>query len=148
MWKSISRFLTALSFYGASLALPFAAMPAAASDTSSYAEITSLPCTITVPGNYCLRKNLSTSYSYRAIFISASNVTLDLNGYTLQGTGTATASGVGVCTDSGTKMVNVQNGTIAGFSSGVMYAGVTVGAIQSLTVQDCSTHGIFAQERG
>lgn len=146
MWKKLlSRSLVALSLFGASFALP-----ALAGDTSSYTEIASLPYFISTSGNYCLRKNLSISAGPQAIQVSASNVTVDLNGYTLQGTGAVLASdsSCGIYVAKGTGMVNVQNGTITGFSTGVCYADVAGGIIESLSVQDCSSTGIGINGRG
>ena len=73
------------------LSLLLAAAPVLA-ETVNCTAITSVPFTISSPGIYCLTQNLNqTDAETSAIQIDASNVVLDLNGWTLRG-----ASGFGV----------------------------------------------------
>src|SRR5207249_2839952 len=75
-----SMILAALAF----LFTVLAAQPAAYG--AGCTPISSLPYSITAPGKYCLSGDLSISDSTSAaITISASNVLLDLDGYTLSG---------------------------------------------------------------
>ncbi len=84
--------------------------------------IKNLPYTISVPGNYTLAGNLTyTANLAHAITISANNVTLDMGGYSITGPGAATASFNGVTING--DGVEVRNGYISGFSSG-LYADV------------------------
>ena len=81
-------------------------------------KITSLPFTISYPGFYFLGGNLTYSgTSGGAITIAADNVTLDLMGFSLTGPG-ASSSTIGVSM-SGRTGVEVRNGTVSGFATGV-----------------------------
>ena len=79
--------------------------------------ITSVPFTITKSGTYTFDKNLTLSgNSLYAITINASNVLIDLSGFTLKnGTGT----NGGILTTTATTNVTIQDGTISGFTTGV-----------------------------
>ena len=82
--------------------------------------ITSLPFTISVPGSYYLPKNLTIASGSpdTAININVSNVTVDLNGFSLIGTGgTGTPSGIRINGASGSPLrgIAVKNGSIEGF---------------------------------
>ena len=77
--------------------------------------ITSVPLTITQSGSYYLTGNLQiTAGDNTAISIQANDVTLDLMGYRLKGSGGA-ISEIGVLID-GHSNVEVRNGIIEGFS--------------------------------
>jgi hypothetical protein len=110
-----------------------AALIAAGGISNAFAActpITAVPVTITAPGNYCFASNLSYAQPNAAsplpvISISANDVTLDLNGYTLSGTyaaGTSSTQDVGIVVGSATlgrKNTVIRNGTIKGFYMGV-----------------------------
>jgi Right handed beta helix region len=118
MNRHIVFFLTAT---GLTL-LPFASANAFETGQAVVATaITALPFTITVSGNYYLPSDLATAAtSGAAITISASHVTLDLNGRTLSATSAGTnADGVLVSNQAD---VTVQNGNIDGFSAGVYFS--------------------------
>src|SRR5262245_63275897 len=70
--------------------------------------------TITQPGSYVLRDNLTASGD--CLVVQADFVTIDLNGFVITGNGT----GVGI-TDVNVERrgVTVRNGTLTGFSNGV-----------------------------
>jgi parallel beta-helix repeat protein len=72
--------------------------------------------TIAVSGNYALTKNLGPVTS-SCITISASNVVLNLKGFTITGTGPAAVHGVGIA--SAAANARVGNGRITGFRFGV-----------------------------
>ena len=85
--------------------------------------ISSLPFSINIPGSYYLTQNLSVSTG-DAITISVSNVTLDLNGFTISSTASP-ASGSGILiARPGTSDVTILNGHIKG---GVTYSGSSFG---------------------
>ena len=74
--------------------------------------ISSVPVTISSPGSYYLTTNLTGASSAHGITISSGNVTLDLNGFVLQGV-SGSLDGVRV---SGTYTnITVRNGTITGW---------------------------------
>jgi len=86
--------------------------------------IKTLPYTISVPGNYTLAANLTyTANLVDAITISASNVTLDMNGFGI--TGPAAHNGITV-TGNG---VEVRNGFITGFYYGLHTSGIGTKAL-------------------
>lgn len=92
------------------------------------------PLTINQPGSYYLAENVSGPSG--GISITASNVTIDLNGFALSnGSGTA-ISDVG-----GLSSVTVKNGTILGWSSG----GIVLDGTQGARVHDVSTRSNGAQ---
>jgi len=74
------------------------------------------PTRITRPGAYVLRRNIRTEKTSPAITIAASNVSLNLNGFSLLGPGGK--EGIGVLVDSATS-VNVHNGHVSRFGFGV-----------------------------
>lgn len=100
--------------------------------TSAFADdgqidISSVPITITEPGSYVVVQNLTvTALDTHGIVIEASDVTLDLNGFTLTGPGkTAGSSGSGIFVDdSSFSRTTVRNGTVRDWR----YNGVDVGS--------------------
>jgi hypothetical protein len=79
--------------------------------------ITSVPYTISQPGFYYLKGNFYTSGS--AIFIQASDVTLDLMGFCLYGDGT----GNGISASDNRHNVEIRNGTVSNFRTGISVSG-------------------------
>jgi hypothetical protein len=76
--------------------------------------ISSLPFTITQPGSYILTKNLS---GVNGIVIQASNVSIDLNFFTLSGSSSTTS---GISSSAGNNDINIYNGNITNwFGSGI-----------------------------
>ncbi|MGZ5536956.1 MAG: hypothetical protein ACXWG0_00350 [Chthoniobacterales bacterium] len=80
--------------------------------------ISSLPFTISIPGSYYLTKSLSVASS-DGIRIDVSNVTLDLNGFTLSSSASS-ANGAGISILFGSGNITIRNGKI---SSGVVESG-------------------------
>jgi len=92
--------------------------------------IASVPHTIKKPGHYELNSDLTYTGSGVAITIEASNVTLDLNGYTLQtnspfGGSTGPTAIVIASPGTGAHFINdtIKNGTILAFSTAVTIHG-------------------------
>ncbi len=86
--------------------------------------ITTVPSTISAPGSYYLTGNLAVTAG-TAITISADNVTLDLNGFTISSTASP-VSGAGVVINGIRKNIRVTNGSIVGtttVASGVFTTG-------------------------
>jgi len=74
-------------------------------------QITAVPYTITAPGFYYLGGNLS-----GRIYVHSSNVTLDLMGFTISGSGVGSGTGISISgTTSGLENVEIRNGTIRNF---------------------------------
>ena len=91
-------------------------------ETTNCTAITSIPYKITEPGVYCLTGNLSLGkVTGRAIFIDADDVVLDLNGWTLEGTGGLATLLVGIKAYQ-RKNITIRNGTIRGFYRAIYLA--------------------------
>ncbi|MFC1633330.1 nitrous oxide reductase family maturation protein NosD [Planctomycetota bacterium] len=91
-------------------------MPSGPVKRSDAQPILELPFTISESGSYCLTQNLTHLDRYtNAIEVTADNVTIDLNGYSIIGPTTAyneTCSGIHM---NGRKNVEIRNGTITNF---------------------------------
>jgi hypothetical protein len=80
--------------------------------------VKSVPTTIKTAGVYVLTKSLTYSGAGNAIEIEAPDVTLDLQGHQLSGTGAAT---VGVFVNS-VSDVTIENGAVEGFGTGILFS--------------------------
>jgi len=75
------------------------------------------PATLSKPGRYKLASNLNAPDGTTAIEVTANNVTIDLNGFTIRST-TGSSSGHGI--DAQVSVgIKVTNGTITGFNSAI-----------------------------
>jgi len=112
-----------------------------------------VPFTITQPGSYYLTGNVSVgTAASSAIVISASNVTLDLNGFTISSS-TPIGAGSGVFIDPPSRAVTVRNGRIQGatvysaptFTDGGFLGGVSAGASSNtgILVEDLIVSSIY-----
>ncbi len=97
------------------------------------------PYTISSPGSYKLTSDLVNPGSTTAIFVTANDVTLDLNGFSIKGQG---LQGSGVLV-SGDRVV-IRNGVISGFDGplgggfGIQgQIGGTFVVVEDVTVHDC-----------
>jgi hypothetical protein len=79
-----------------------------------------LPLTISSAGSYYLTTNLTGAIGTNGITIVANNVTLDLNGFTLQG---VLASWTGLYVSGTRTNITVRNGTISGWGQHGVFAG-------------------------
>lgn len=88
-------------------------------------DISYSPYTISHSGSYIVVCDITTQQSQNAITILSNNVTLDLNGHTLYGAGTATGGiNYGVYAESTCIYIVVKNGVIRNFrGSGINIAG-------------------------
>src|SRR5947207_4953579 len=82
--------------------------------------IGTLPYTVNDSGSYYLTANLTGAAGSDGITILASDVTLDLNGFTMTGVGGGANSGISLAASSGN--VTVRNGTLRGWGSSGVYA--------------------------
>ncbi len=78
----------------------------------------SFPYVISASGSFRLTGNLNPPASTDAIDVSASNVTIDLNGFAIIGPGSSSLSPNGI-NATGKNAVTVENGTVTGFGIGV-----------------------------
>jgi Right handed beta helix region len=96
--------------------------------------------TINAPGSYYLTSNLTTPAGADGIVVNASNVTIDLNGFSLIGHGGANGAGVNV---QGTQMnLCVKNGTITGFSSAGIIGDIGSSRFEKLIIDAGGINGI------
>jgi hypothetical protein len=98
------------------------------------ATISSLPYTIKKSGTYTLDANLTYSgaAAINTITVKASNVVIDLGGFTLSGTGVSSDQIAIFC--QGPTNITVQNGTITGFYLGVELNSSSADLVQNLRV--------------
>ncbi|MEM0982391.1 MAG: right-handed parallel beta-helix repeat-containing protein [Planctomycetota bacterium] len=98
---------------------------------------------ISAPGSYYLDRDLDLPGTKTAIFISASDVTLDLNGFTITAAAqTALINGIGVSADPNQNNVRVRNGALRGFGEN----GVALGQrsiVENVRVIDTGLNGIL-----
>ena len=93
----------------------------AGSETIDCTEIGALPTTITTPGLYCLKKDLSatSNSALAAIRVVADDVVIDLNGHLLDGSSLGSdTKQYGIEAD-GRINITVRNGRLRGFRIGV-----------------------------
>ncbi len=98
--------------------------------------IPALPFTISTPGSYYVTTNLTVA-SGDGITIGASEVTLDLMGFALQGGG----SGFGVYVNAAVTNVSVGNGTLLRWNTGVLAIQCNRGRFERITSSQCGADG-------
>jgi hypothetical protein len=108
--------------------------------------ITSLPATISAPGDYLLDPAAVTAPVFDnqngVIYITASNVNLDLNGLTIE------APGDGIQVGANLNHVSITNGTVDGGTAGLLYFGLIIGAgCDHVSVSEVAFTGVFSQHR-
>jgi hypothetical protein len=93
--------------------------------------ISSAPFTISSPGSYYLTNNITAPNGVTAITVNASNVTIDLNGFSLIGQGSTAANGINVATTQ--TNLCVKNGAITGFAGTAINGFINTGFIQNIS---------------
>jgi len=100
------------------------------------------PYIISEPGSYQLSSNLTvTASALSGVDITSSNVTLDLNGFSIRCSGTLTIAGVETTslTEAVYNNIRVKNGTVSGCGNGVLlFFGANVD-VESLLVSGYGT---------
>lgn len=102
--------------------------------------ISSLPITITNAGSYYLITNVIGASATTGITISTNNVSIDLNGFTLQGVPTATTAVYipNPCTN-----ITLCNGAISGWGNNGVFAPTCYNMVcERLTIQGIANFGI------
>ncbi|RYD61625.1 MAG: hypothetical protein EOP83_16585 [Verrucomicrobiaceae bacterium] len=90
---------------------------------------------IATPGSYYLTGDVQGVASKDAIIIEASNVTLDLNGYSLKGVASS-LNGIAISrSNAALTGITIRNGFITGFGQRGVHT-VGTGAVQGLTIED------------
>lgn len=100
---------------------------------------TGFPMVICNPGSYRLSGDLSVPANLDGVLITASDVSLDLNGFTISGPSVNVHTGV--IAGSSTHRVTVSNGRVIGFANGVVLGG-TSSIARQLTVDLIADIGI------
>ncbi len=98
--------------------------------------------TISQPGSYVLTGNIAVSSGSNAVAISASNVTLDLNGFRVSQSVVGGASPISIVLAGATNVV-IRNGSTSGGSTGIGLSNNIVGVlIEDIDVYNAKTLGI------
>lgn len=101
-----------------------------------------IPIVISSPGSYYLAENIDAFHSQHGIQITASNVTLDLNGFRIRGN-LEVGSLDGIRIADGMTDVTIRNGRIVGFQGAGIAAVSTVRSrIENVDVHSAVTGGI------
>ena len=85
--------------------------------------ISTAPITISVPGSYYLTASLTVPAGFHAITINASDVTLDLNGFTISGPAGLTTSLAAAILVNNVHGVAVRNGSLTNMRYGINFSG-------------------------
>lgn len=89
-------------------------------ETTQCTEIASLPAILSVQGIYCLKHDLATNMTNgNAITIANSNITIDFNGFKLNGLAAGDATGAKGVYALNRRNITLRNGVIRGFMYGV-----------------------------
>lgn len=100
--------------------------------------ISSLPFTITQSGSYYVTANLTGTAGLDGITINASRVTVDLNGFTLEGPGTQA-----IVTDAGRTGIVIRNGAIRSWLvRGISGYDSSAWRLEKVLVESCGEEGI------
>jgi hypothetical protein len=105
------------------------------------------PIFLNSSGSYRLTSDLNAAVSNDGIVITADNVTLDLNGFTLYGGGGLIADGISIAQR---KNIEIKNGTVRGFTRSGIFSNITTQYIRVINVRAFSnvTDGIDLQGQG
>jgi hypothetical protein len=90
---------------------------------------------ITVPGSYILQKNLKSAGN--CLVISASPVTINLNGFSITNVPASTSGTLGISTTKGTEFTTVTNGYVSNFATCVQLETDGTAVVQSVKMFGC-----------
>jgi hypothetical protein len=104
----------------------------------------SAPVTLSARGSYVLTGNITLGAgagANGAVIISASDITLDLNGFTIS---LADSNSVGIAIDNDVSRTTVRNGCITGAGVGVRcFSNGRATTLERLTIDSSRTHGVL-----
>lgn len=95
---------------------------------------------ISAPGSYYLTGNLTATDGRHGLLIAASNVTVDLMGFTLDGAGLG-ASGITTGT-ANLSAIRIRNGVVSNWTTGVDLANAVAANVADVQAAACSGAGI------
>ena len=101
--------------------------------------ISSLPFVISQPGSYYLTRNLTGAAGTTGIAVNASNVTIDLGGFTLTGGST---NGAGIEATQYQWGIHVTNGNFKDWGTAIALSPVVYSRVDNVTVIDAQNVGI------
>lgn len=97
---------------------------------------------ISQPGSYYLTGDVNVDASKSGILVQASNVTIDLNGFTIKGVAGSMTGILGTTKD----RVKVRNGRIVGMSTGISILPSTIYhqaiSLEDLVISQCTGYGV------
>ena len=143
IYSALLFFVFAANVFSQGSLTPDAA-PAASMKTLEQVEsripITNVPYTISSSGSYYLTRNFIVPTSDNGIDVEAHNVTIDLNGYTLEGGGLSSGTGIYI---SFRDNVSIKNGVLYNWRGSSQYAiyyssSARGGSVQNVKVYECS----------
>jgi hypothetical protein len=105
--------------------------------------ISSLPFTLSQPGSYYVTRDLTAAFGQNGVTISASNVTLDLNGFTLHGT---SQTGDAVLITGSPSAITIKDGMVRGWYNGIdaqLGSNVTISGITAAQNGGSSADGSY-----
>ncbi len=107
-------------------------------------EISSLPYTCSVPGEYYLSKDLISSDADTGILVTAQNVTIDGKGHLLRGSDRQGSVGI-LAYNNGDPIedLNITNLAVSNWEDGCYLYHATGGSVSGNTISGCSYAGIF-----
>lgn len=128
----------------AALGLAIWGAPASHGDTTIGTPISKLPANLSKPGHYRLVKNLTLGApATAAITISAPNVVLDMNGFSIAEKADVQTGAVGIRIEDAASPVTLRNGIIQGFTTAVdRTAGGLNAVVEDLRCLDQHSNGI------
>lgn len=110
--------------------------------------ISALPYTISAPGSYYLTGNLALNAQVHGITVNAVSATIDLNGFTLDGTGNNQGQdAIRFVPPAGGSYgrYTVRNGAIINWNDGITQAAAGQNlVVEDVTIRNCLVHGISA----
>jgi hypothetical protein len=135
----------------AALAFLLSSVPCVGAETTvCTGKVTAVPFTISASGNYCFDRNLTTAptATTNAITINADYVTLDLNGFKLDGSPAPPGARRGIFATNRKGLV-VRNGVVRGFARGVSLEGTgSSHLVEDLRAEGHTQAGIWAEGSG
>jgi len=105
--------------------------------------------TISIPGTYCLSEDVTFTFG-TAVTITASNVTIDLQGHYIDGGSNFITSAIGLTPSAGNSLhsITIQNGTIQNLDSATFPYGIvqtsTTSCLANIVIRDMEFYNISA----
>jgi hypothetical protein len=96
---------------------------------------------ISQAGSYYLTGNITVGGAVTGILVQASNVTIDLNGFSLTSSNASAGSGISALT--GGDHLTIRNGTISGWRHGVNSTATSDGLFEGLHLTGNQQYGLF-----